>query len=107
MDNYGIRGNIHGWLRSWLTSREQKVLVEGEESTSVRVNSGVPQGTVLGPLMFLLYINDIGEEAKHANIRLFADDSLLYMAISSDQDAEHLQTDLTALVNWSKRYHLN
>jgi len=69
-------------LESWLTTREQKILVDGEKSRSVKVKSGVPQGTVLGPLMFLLYINDIGENIG-SSVRLFADDSLIYMAVSS------------------------
>ena len=65
-------------MESWLTTKEQKVLVDGEKSRSVKVKSGVPQGTVVDPLMFLLYINDIGENIG-SSVRLFADDSLIYM----------------------------
>jgi hypothetical protein len=75
LDQDGVRCNIHGWLESWLTTREQNVLVDGEKSRSVKVKSGVPQGTALRPLMFLLYINDIGENIG-SSVRLFADDSL-------------------------------
>ena len=105
LDHCGVRGNIHGWLESWLTTREQKVLVDGEKSRSVKVKSGVPQGTVLAPLMFLLYINDIGENIG-SSVRLFADDSLVYMAVSSRNDCQRLQDDLTTMVNWSKKWQM-
>ena len=55
LDHCGVRGNIHGWLESWLTTRERKVLVDGEKSRSVKVKSGVPQGTVLEPLILTIY----------------------------------------------------
>ena len=98
LEHYGINGNINGWIKSWLTQREQKVLVEGEESSAV-------QGTVLGPLMFLLYINDIGNNIS-SHIRLFADDSLLYLAVSTRDDCEKLQRDLTSLVKWSETWQM-
>ena len=74
---YGIQGDVHRWIRSWLTLHTQSVVVDGEASDFVRVMSGVPQGTVLGPLMFLLYINDISENLT-SHIRLFADDCIMY-----------------------------
>ena len=61
LEHYGIQSNTHSWLQTWLTKRTQKVVVEGEMSKTLKVLSGVRQGTVLGPLMFLLYINDILE----------------------------------------------
>ena len=78
---------------------------DGEESRSVIVKSGVPQGTVLGPLMFLLYINDIGENIG-SSVKLFADDSLVYMAVSSRNDCQRLQDDITTMVNWSKKWQM-
>ena len=70
-----------------LTQREQQVTIEEDKSSTAKVTSGVPQGTVLGPLMFLSYINDIGNVIT-SKIRLFADDSLLYLAISTKDDCK-------------------
>lgn len=76
--NYcGIRGDTLTWISTWLTKRKQHVVIDGERSTEVTVASGVPQGTVLGPLMFLIYINDIGNDLT-SQIKLFADDCLIY-----------------------------
>ena len=93
LDSYGIRCNLRCWLTTWLTCRKQFVVVDGISSSAVHVSSGVPQGTFLGPLMFLLYINDIGDDCI-STIRLFADDTILYSVIESTLDAEWLQSDL-------------
>ena len=77
LNHYGIHGNIYNWQDIWLTQRKQRVVVSGYESNFVSVKSGVPQGTVLGPLMFLIYINDI-RSGVSSNLRLFADDCILY-----------------------------
>ena len=77
LEHYGIQGDIHGWINSWLSQRTQRVVVDGESSEFIRVMSGVPQGTILGPLMFLLYINDISNNLT-SHIRLFADDYIIY-----------------------------
>ena len=74
--------------------------MEGEKSASVSVMSRVPQGTVLGPLMFLIYINDIGVNIK-SHIRLFADDTLLHATVGNKDDANTLQQDLDSLVAWT------
>ena len=97
--HYDIRGTSLKWMENWLTGRTQKVVVEGECSEETPVTSGVPQGTVLGPLMFIMYINDINAETS-SSIRLFADDCLLYRVINSTHDAEKLQGDLTQLCRW-------
>ena len=103
---YGIRGKIHLWIRTWLKQRTQTTVVGGVGSGSAPVSSGVPQGTVLGPLMFLLYINDIGENIK-SNIKLFADDCLLYRSINSEDDTESLQEDLNHLIRWSDKWQMS
>ena len=82
LEHYGIKGKILEWIRAWC---QQCVAVEGETSGKAHVKSGVPQVTVLGPLMFLLYINDIGDDIK-SKLRLFADDSLLFLGIDCTDD---------------------
>ena len=62
--HYGTGGHTHKWIETWLTQRIQQVMIDGESSFSASVTSGVPQGTVLGPLMFLIYVNDIAESAS-------------------------------------------
>ncbi|XP_048575386.1 uncharacterized protein LOC5499458 [Nematostella vectensis] len=90
---YGIQGRTLAWIKSWLTNRTQRVVVDGVSSKPVDVTSGVPQGTVLGPLMFLLFINDMQENLE-CTLRLFADDALLYYQITHDDDTLVLQRDL-------------
>jgi hypothetical protein len=79
--------------------------IEGDKSSTAKVTSGVPQGTVLGTLMFLLYINDIGNDIT-SKIRLFADDSLLYLAIPTKDDCKRLQQDLDRMVNCTKTWQM-
>ena len=75
---YGINNKIYHWISNWLTKRSQRVLVNGSSSNYVPVISGVPQDTVLGPLMFLLYINDINKNIISSKLGLFADDCVIY-----------------------------
>ena len=93
LKNYGIQGNIGKWIERWLTEQSQRVVIENHASSKVSVKSGVPQGTVLGPLMFLLYINDIDTNIS-STIRLFADDCIVYRTINSMDDQHRLQKDL-------------
>ena len=86
-------------------NRSQRVIVEGASGDEVSVQSGVPRGTVLGPLMFLIYINDIGENIT-STLRLFADDSLLYCAVEIQQDCQSLQDDLDKLSQWSCQWQM-
>ena len=76
---YGINGQTNKWIESFLTDRTQAVVVEGKSSSKVPVLSGVPQGSVLGPCLFVYYINDIAEGLT-STTRLFADDTMIYMA---------------------------
>jgi len=103
LHHYGIQNNIHKWISSFLSGRTQTVLVDGVESTPVKVLSGVPQGTVLGPILFLLHINDLPLEVD-STVRLFADDCLLYRNIRSIQDQVSLQKDLLSLQEWGLRW---
>ena len=104
--HYGIRGKTHQWLRDFLDNRTQQVLVEGQTSSKVPVQSGVPQGSVLGPLMFLLFINDLPEYVENSRVRLFADDCVLYRTVSEQEDATSLQEDLDALQKWESDWKM-
>ena len=105
LQSYGISGRTHHWISQWLTKRAQRVIINGIESDYVRVISGVPQGTVLGPLMFLLYINDISENIS-STIRLFADDCIVYRPIINSDDTNMLQKDLDEISNWACKWQL-
>ena len=101
LHNFGIQNSLLKWMESFLLGRQQTVIVDGAESPPKPVLSGVPQGTVLGPLLFLIYINDITHKLSPGTIiRLFADDSLLYRIIKSPEDAKILQKDLDTLQKW-------
>ena len=93
-------------MQSFLSDRSQNVLIKGQASESSPVISGVPQGTVLGPLLFLLYINDMPMKVS-STARLFADDSLLYLRIGSSQDSISLQEDLDRLQQWEKEWQMS
>ena len=93
---YGIRGSTHKWISSWLSGRSQRVVLDGQASDPVPVLSGVPQGSVLGPILFLIFINDLPDNIK-SSVRLFADDCVLYRNIHSLQDCLILQEDLDTL----------
>ena len=80
---YGIVGNTYQWISLFLSDHHQKVVIDNVSSDSVSVVSGVPQGTVLGPILFIIYINDVIENIKHSKIWLFADDIVLYKEISA------------------------
>jgi hypothetical protein len=99
LSHYGIKGEILHWIEAFLTGREQRVVVDGHRSTPAEVLSGVPQGTVLGPLLFLLHINDL-PSVVDSQVRLFADDCLMYRPIRSREDRVALQNDLNSLERW-------
>ena len=104
--HYGIDGQTWSWIAAFLRKRTQCVVVDGEMSSSTRVESGVLQGTVLGPLLFLLYINDLPNNVTF-QVRLFADDCLLYRSIKSVLDQLDLQRDLSYLHEWSLKWCMN
>ena len=99
LEHYGISGPILNWINVFLKTREQRVQVGGAFSSPTSVDSGVPQGTVLGPLLFLLHINDLPQVVS-SQVRLFADDCLLYRGIRCREDQLALQRDLTTLSKW-------
>jgi hypothetical protein len=87
------------WITEWLTDRSQRVRVVKELSSELAVTSGVPQGSVLGPLLFLIFINDIGNDVS-CKLRLFADDCMIYLEIKDVKDCDRLQDDINAICNW-------
>ena len=91
---YSKDGVANTWIENLLSNRSQSVLVEGACSSSIPVISGVPQGSVLGPCLFLFYIAD----------SLFADDTMIYLAVTNEQDARIFQEDLDKLTTWEKRW---
>ena len=102
--HYGIKGNTFNWIKDFLRHRTQSVVVEGQTSTSIPVTSGVPQGSVIGPLLFLLYINDLPDFVKNSSTSLFADDSMISRNIRTEKDAQLLQDDLDRLQEWEKKW---
>ena len=103
--NCKIGNLILTWIKSWLTQCTQSVVVDGTSSSPVSILSGMPQGTVLGPLLFLLYINDIANRVS-SSIRLFADDCILYRVIKFKNDSVILQHDLDLLSQWATLWQM-
>ena len=101
LHQYGIKGKIHKWLTNFLTARSMRTIVEGEKSNETTVDSGVPKGTVLGPILFLCHINDLPDSAT-SSVRLLADDCLLYRTFKTAKDHQKLQADLEQLEIWAK-----
>ena len=102
---YGMGESVVNWVRDWLSGRKQRVVVEGEESSWRPVISGVPQGSVLGPILFLIYINDLENEIG-SNILKFADDTKMFRRVESQEDRHQLQSDLNKLVKWAEKWQM-
>ena len=105
LEHYGIRGPALHWLENFLSDRTQQVVLDGCCSDTLPVTSGVPQGTVLAPLLFLCYINDLPELVSCC-CRLYADDVLLYKVIRLDEDCASLQSDLDVLQKWADDWQM-
>ncbi len=101
----GVRGVLAEWIENWLTDRRQRVVVNGETSSWASVTSGVPQGSVLGPLLFIIYINDI-DVGIVSRIAKFADDTKLGANASSNDKIEELHSDLIKIGEWSERWQM-
>ena len=101
LNKFGIKGKDYNWIKEFLTARLQTVVVEGKKSLFVPVISGVPQGTVIGPILFILYINDLIDILKSSKGLSFADDTKLVKAISGMHCVSLLQQDLWLVIKWS------
>ena len=105
LESYGISGCILDWVKDYLSGRTQTVLVNGEKSRTAPVISGIPQGTCLGPLLFVIYINDLLDDIESDGF-MFADDTKIFRKIVSTDDCNILQRDIDKLESWSKKWLL-
>ena len=106
LESLGIHGQVLQWIRAFLSDRLQRVVIGGSCSSWRSVYSGVPQGSVLDPLLFLLYVDDLYTCVTHSSVKLFADDVVLYTDINSVSDCSLLQRDLACIIEWSQRWQL-
>ena len=103
---YGMGGSLLRWVQNFLSGRRQRVVLNGDHSSWSTVSSGVPQGSVLGPMLFLLYVNDIPLSVD-SSILLFADDAKIFRSIRCEADYLQLQRDIDILFEWSRTWLLN
>ena len=107
LKSFGINGTLLTWIKDYLTNRFQRVIINGTESGWLPVTSGVPQGSILGPLLFLLYINDLPQAlSPHTLCAIFADDTKIARKITNPHEAQILQNDINALHTWSTTWGL-
>ena len=97
----GFGGNLLTWFRAYLYDRRQRVTVLGATSRDLPVTSGVPQGSILGPALFLLYVNNLPDSIHNSKVAMFADDTKVYKVVISEDDGAALQQDLDNLSSWS------
>ena len=102
---YLIERKVLCWIADFLSDRRMRIMVRGEYSEWVDVTSGIPQGSVLGPILFLIYVNDI-PEMVNCSIKMFADDTTLFRTVKSIDDCNILQNDLDTLSQWTNEWLL-
>lgn len=105
VEAHGISGAVLTWIKDFLANRRQTVMVNSAESEDALVTSGIPQGSVLGPVLFVLYINDLPSVVTNQS-RLFADDTKVFTRSDITGATESLQNDLTKLEEWSEQWQL-
>ena len=111
LNDIGIRGSLLKWIINYLSNRTQKVNVNGNLSSERQVSSGVIQGSVLGPLFFTIFVNDVDDVIQKSTIIKYADDIRIYRSFKSDVQSQinsnkYLQDDINALYNWSIKWDL-
>jgi len=106
LERIGLPTCVVQWVRAFLTERIQSVVVNNVESDVVPVSSGVPQGSVLGPILFLIYINDLPKCVIHGSAQIFADDTKIYISVSA-QNWQNLQEDLNRVSQWCHLWQLS
>ena len=101
LEHYGIRGIVLNWLKSYLSNRQQFVSVNGSVSSTMTLEYGIPQGSILGPLLFIIYINDIPEIARYAKFILYADDTNIIITANTIEEINIQVHDLShSLIKW-------
>ena len=105
LEFYGIRSTYLKWIKEFFTDRKQQVVIDNKFSTPSTVLSGVPQGSVLGPLLFQLFINDLSNGIDSL-VQLYADDVLIMRSIITSDDHQTLQNDLIKLAHWSSTWQM-
>ena len=106
LKSHGIQGDILRWVENWLNNRKQRVVINGKASNWINVTSGVPQGSVLGPVLFLVYINDI-DEGVTGIISKFADDTKIASTVACNNQVKEMQNNLDRLSEWGKIWHMS
>lgn len=106
LEKYGIRGKILAWIKDFLSHRQQRVVIKGEVSDWKDITSGIPQGSVLGPILFLVFINDL-PGAINGLMKIFADDAKIYYAVDSQDTPSLLQEDICRAENWAKNWKMS
>jgi len=106
LKSYGIGGRLVRWIEDFLPSRTMKVSLRGTFSKLVEVLNGVPQRSVLGPLLFFLFVNELPTWIRNSIMKMFADDTKMWTRIGTSADSITLQEDLDRLVDWSNRWQL-
>ena len=102
LHQYGITGKLHHWFRSYLQWRKQQVTVLGATSRELPVTSGIPQGSLLGPILFLLFVDDLPNTVKTSRVANYADGTKIFKSIDAITDCNALKSDLNDLVSWSE-----
>ena len=103
---YNVNGNILKWISSFLSNRYQYVKINNSSSDTHKVTSGVPQGSVLGPTLFIYFINDLPNVITDANVKVFADDTKVYKSINENEDSEILQKAIDSMYHWTQKWLL-
>jgi hypothetical protein len=105
LEEIGIKGKLLKWIKEWLRGRKQRVVINGKASHWIEVESGVPQGSILGPLLFIIYINGI-DEGIASDILKFADDTKIFGEVGSFESVSKLKEDLRVLCEWADTWQM-
>ena len=106
LSKHGIKGNLLSWIKDFLSNRTQYVKINNSKSDECPVTSGVPQGSVLGPMLFIFYINDL-PDVSNVITMIYADDTKAYTSIKSLEDRNNLQQSIDRMYDWSQTWQLH